>query len=203
MHARPSGKRSNPHELVHELSIVDRDTGESHGELPTEVEARVMSFSADGARFAVTGGIDEDARVTVFDVAARRALFTYEPPGTITRCAQFLPDNRVVVANARDVYVLPAGGGDPQFALSGHPKQVNAVALAPDGRRLLTASHDGTIRAWEVPSAKPEGFANTGEAGASFDWKIGAITALCFAPDGLTCAAAGAKGDVVVWDVDA
>ena len=70
---------------------------------------------------------------------------------------------------------------------------MNAVALTPDGRRLLTASHDGSIRTWD---------ANTGEAGAAFDWKIGAITALAFAPGRLTCAAAGAKGEVVVWDVD-
>ena len=193
-HTRPSGRRSNPNQLVPRLSIVDRDTGEVRVELPTETDSCMMSFSADGSRLVATGGIDGDARVTVFDVTAQQKLFTFDPPFAITLRAQLLPDNRVVVANRRDVHVLPANGGEPQFTLCGHPKQVNAVALTPDGRRLLTASHDGSIRTWD---------ANTGASGAAFDWKIGAITALAFAPDGLTCAAAGANGSVVVWDVDA
>jgi WD40 repeat protein len=65
--------------------------------------------------------------------------------------------------------------------------------LTPDGKRLLTASHDGMIRVWD---------ANTGEAGPAFDWDIGAVTAVAFSPDGLTCAAAGLNGKVIIWDVD-
>ncbi|MBN9122283.1 MAG: hypothetical protein J0I06_24610 [Planctomycetes bacterium] len=193
-YSRRGGARGRPSRPVQKLSVVDRNTGEARAELPTEFEACVMSFSADGARLAATGGIDGDTRVAVFDVGTRERLFTFEPPATVTRVARFLPDNRVVVANGRDVYVLPAAGDPPQFTLAGHPKQVNAVAVAPGGRRLLTASHDGSIRTWD---------ASTGEAGPAFDWNIGAVTALAFSPDGLTCAAAGLNGKVVVWDVDA
>ncbi|MDB5310651.1 MAG: hypothetical protein JWO38_4853 [Gemmataceae bacterium] len=70
---------------------------------------------------------------------------------------------------------------------------MNAVALTRDGRRLLTASHDGLIRVWD---------AATGEPGPTFDWQVGPVTAVAFAPDGLTCAAAGLSGKVVAWDVD-
>lgn len=35
-----------------------------------------------------------------------------------------------------------------------------------------------------------------------FAWNVGNVTATCFSPDGLRCAA-GAAGKVVVWDVDA
>lgn len=175
------------------LSLVDRDTGEPLAELPTPQQACVMSFSADGARLAVTGGLDGDTRATVFDVAAQKALFTFAPKATVTRAAVLLPDLRVLVANGRFVYVLPPGGGEPQSTLDGHAKQVNAVAVAPDGRRFLTAAHDGSIRTWDAESGAP---------GASFDWGVGPVTALAFAPDGLTCAAAGLNGKVVVWDVD-
>ncbi len=192
-HARGGGRRADPNRFTWKLTMVDRDTGEAHTELPAAFEACVMNFNADGSRLAITGGIDGDTRVTVFDVPAARELFTFEPPATVTRCALFLPDLRLVVANGRYVYVLPANGGDPLLTLSGHPKQVNAAVVSPDGHRLLTASHDGSIRTWD---------ANTGAAGAAFDWKIGPITALAFAPDGLTCAAAGLNGNVVVWDVD-
>lgn len=192
-HARSVGTRGEPKRLVWKLSIVDRDTGAAGAELPTSYAASVMSFSADGSRLAVTGGLDGDTRVTVFDVAARLVRFTFDPPATVTRCAAFLPDGRLVVANGRYVYVLPPDGGEPQFAIDAHPKQVNAVAVAPGGRRFLTAGHDGSIRTWD---------ADRGKLGAAFDWNIGAVTALAFAPDGLTCAAAGLNGKVVVWDAD-
>jgi WD40 repeat protein len=58
---------------------------------------------------------------------------------------------------------------------------------------MLSASHDGAIRMWD---------AATGGGVAAFDWTIGPVTAVAFAPDGLTAAAAGEKGQVVTWDTD-
>lgn len=188
-----SRRRSSPLERVCLLTVVDRDTGERQAELPIDFVAAVTSFNHDGSRLSATGGIDGDTRVAVFDVAAKRELFRFAPPATVTRTALFLPDGRVAVANGHYVYLLPPDGGDPLLTLSGHPKQVNAVAVTPDGTRLLTASHDGSIRTWD---------ATTGASGASFDWSIGPVTALAFSPDGLTCAAAGLNGSVVVWDAD-
>lgn len=159
--------------------------------------ARVIAFNADATRIAVTGGVDGDTAAAVYDITPRHAvtepLFRFEPAGTVTRAVLFTPDDRLIVANGRYVYVLPPDKSEPLFTLAGHPKQVNAVALTPDGRRLLTASHDGTIRVWD---------AATGTGITSFDWKIGPVTAVAFAPDGLTCAAAGLNGKIVVWDVD-
>ena len=37
---------------------------------------------------------------------------------------------------------------------------------------------------------------------ATFDWGLGPVTALAFAPDGLLCAAGDAAGQIAVWDVD-
>jgi WD40 repeat protein len=39
-------------------------------------------------------------------------------------------------------------------ALEGHTSSVNAVAVTPDGRRAVSASADGTLRLWDLASAK-------------------------------------------------
>jgi WD40 repeat protein len=179
--------------FVFELALVPLVPGEEVVRFAAQDAGQVLAFSADGSRLAITGGMDWEPAAEVYDLAARRRVLRFEPPGTVSRAVLFLPDDRLVVANARNVYVLPPEGGEPLFTLAGHPKQVNAVALTPDGRRLLTASHDGSIRTWD---------ASTGEPGPAFEWGIGPVTAVAFAPDGLTCAAAGLNGKVVVWDVD-
>ena len=69
---------------------------------------------------------------------------------------------------------------------------VLAAAFAPDGRRFLTGTNDG-VRVWDV---------GTGSEQNGFEFGFGAALALAFAPDGLTCAAGGENGQVVVWDVD-
>jgi WD40 repeat protein len=177
----------------HEVVILCFDPPQLLTRIWTPGSAQEIAFNADGTQIAFAGGVEGDPPVEVYDIATGKQLYQFEPPGTVTRCVLFTPDNRLIVANGRNVYVLPADKAETLFTLAGHPKQVNAVALTPDGKRILTASHDGTIRVWN---------ADTGEALKAFDWQIGAITAVAFAPDGLTCAAVGLNGNVVVWDAD-
>jgi WD40 repeat protein len=78
--------------------------------------------------------------------------------------------------------------------LSGHKLPVWAVGFLHEGRTVQTASSDGTIRHWD---------AATGTERHRYDFGIGKIYCAAFAPDGLTCAASGENGQVVIWDVDA
>jgi WD40 repeat protein len=66
------------------------------------------------------------------------------------------------------------------------------LAFHPNSRLLASNDADATIAFWD---------ATTGERLRQFRWDIGEVTALAFAPDGLTCAAGGA-GAFAVWDVD-
>ena len=191
-HTRPARWRG-PREVIHQISVVRIGAVDERTDMSTSEPAGVIVFDAAGTRLATTGGVDGDTTARVFDLDVGQQALTFYPPGTVTRSVQLLPDGRLLVANGRSVYALPRTGGDPLYTLSDHPKQVNAVTLTPDGRRILTASHDGSIRTWD---------ATTGEPGPAFDWQIGPVTAVAFAPDGLTCAAAGLNGKVVVWDVD-
>src|SRR5262249_42230234 len=45
---------------------------------------------------------------------------------------------------------LLSPSGTPLKALSGHTGAVRALAFTPDGRRLVSASDDGTARVWDT-----------------------------------------------------
>jgi WD40 repeat protein len=76
--------------------------------------------------------------------------------------------------------------------LKGHEDCVIVAAFTPDGRTLVTASWDRTIRTWDV---------ETGRQTNSFDWGLGRMFTVAVAPDGMTAAAGGEQPHVVVWDL--
>lgn len=75
--------------------------------------------------------------------------------------------------------------------LKGHRQRVNAVAFHPHDDRFASASTDGTVRFWD---------AATGTELTCYDWEIGPVRSIAFAPDGMT-AAIGGNG-VAIVDVE-
>jgi WD40 repeat protein len=86
--------------------------------------------------------------------------------------------------------VWEVGGIEPIFSQD-HPA-VQAVAFAPDGRTLI-GCEDRRICQWET---------NGWQRREQFDWEIGCPQCLAVSPDGLTAAASGYAGDIIVWDID-
>lgn len=76
---------------------------------------------------------------------------------------------------------------------AGHTDKVWMLRYTPDGRTLISASSDGTVRMWE---------ASTGLEIRCFDTKIGKIAAADVSPDGAIAAVGGANGEIVVWDLE-
>jgi WD40 repeat protein len=112
------------------------------------------------------------------------------------RALAFAPDGRLlavavgIMVHVRDV---TSGTGTEVVACEGHGGVINSVVFTPDGRALLGASSDETVRVWEAATGRPRGV---------FDWRLGAVHAVAVAPDGLTAAAAGEQSQVVLWDLD-
>ena len=74
--------------------------------------------------------------------------------------------------------------------LEGHAHRVYDVALSPDGTTALTASHDRTIRVWDVA---------TGATRATLHGHSDAVFAVAFVPGERSAVSASKDGTIRVW----
>jgi WD40 repeat protein len=124
-------------------------------------------------------------------------LVTRKEVGRLThsdqvRAMQFSPDGRFLVTTAgRSVWLWAVKAVRAVKRFPAFRKHAEAPAFHPAGRLFGSGSRDGEVRLWDAAGCRQV---------ASLDWQIGAIHGLAFSPDGMTVAAAGHKGTVVVWD---
>ena len=148
--------------------------------------AVALAVAPDGARI-VTGGWD--GTVAVWDAAGapQEAI----PAGANVNAVAFGQDGALFAAGHDGVVrIWRSADGVQLGTLEGHGFPVNALAVAPDGRTLASASTDETVRLWDLA---------TGETRATLYGHEGPVLALAFAPDGQTLASGGADGRTVLW----
>jgi eukaryotic-like serine/threonine-protein kinase len=81
---------------------------------------------------------------------------------------------------------------DGQVTLRGHENSVYSVSFSRDGKRLATASADGTARLWDIES---------GQTLATFRGHTGDVNMANLSPDGRWLATAGDDRTVRLWSV--
>jgi WD40 repeat protein len=99
-------------------------------------------------------------------------------------------------ADGTDRSLLPRVGylSRPDLrTLEGHSDEIKAVKLTGDGRRLLSASVDSTLRVWDV---------ETGECLHTLEGHSGAVWAVDVSRDGKLAASGGRDGALRVWDIE-
>ena len=77
-------------------------------------------------------------------------------------------------------------------ALEGHENWVKALTFTPDGKTLITGSHDGTVRLWDVAKQMPM---------MRLDGHVAPLRAVAVTPDGKLLYSGGAKRILKVWDL--
>ncbi len=154
------------------------------GWLDRRRSVRAFALSADGRTAAVAS--DKYVRVGRLDAPA-------VPPGYAAggdvHSLALTADGDLLAGCWADRVTVWATAGGPVREFAGHTAAVEAVAAHPAESVVASAGRDGVVMLWEPA---------TGAVRARYDWHLGPVHALAFAPDGLTLAVAGDDGLVCV-----
>jgi serine/threonine protein kinase len=158
----------------------------------------VVCLSYDGNRVLTGqrsrfGGIADMVRLHLYDVKSREQIGVFGEHRSEVVC---------VAISAHGKRGLSAGRGDneailwnldtfkPVLHLKGHTKQVQAVAISPDGRLALSGSDDTTVRLWNLA---------TGKEAARFTKHSLPVNCVAFSPGGRLAVSGSEDQTVGVW----
>lgn len=161
-----------------------------------------LAYSPSGARLA---SASSDKTIKLWDTATGQESFTLKGHSRTVFRVAFSPDGKQVVSATGDFYwftneiKLPgeiklwnAITGEPlPVVIKGHSAGVTSLAFSHDGKRLASASHDKTIKVWDLTTGK-EMLALKGHANAIFS--------VAFSPDGKRLASGSQDQTVKLWD---
>jgi WD40 repeat protein len=148
-------------------------------------DAYTLTFAPAGHRLAVT----RRSEVQFFDVPRLDDIVAYPLPSDWAAAVAFVPgaDLAVVGQNGFLFFVNPVRSEKPKKLKTGL-RNVTALAVSPDGSTLLAGGKPGTVEVYDMPSRTRT---------RVYDFPVGGVHAVAFAPDGLTFAVAGDQGLVV------
>ncbi len=154
---------------------------------------RSVAFAPNGNWFVTAG---DDGEAHIWDPATGQSR-SIDQKGAIQSVA-VAPDGQTIAAAGADgvVQLASVANGAVLHRLAGHEDRVNSVAFSPrDGRWLLTASRDRTVRLWETATGRE--VADSPLRGHAW-W----VWSAAFAPDESRIVSAGQDGKVIVWSFD-
>lgn len=223
----PDNKRAITVSLDKTVRIWDVATGESLHvvRLPIAPDDSGMleaaSLSTDGKLLVVAGlGADKAGQprpIYFLATDVPQIVRVLPGPATHVREVKLSPDGKLLAVGSDDnlVRVYEVNTGRLAYELSGHSKAVVALAFAPDGQRLLSASLDQSGRLWSLATRKQENLfhfniavtTRPGESPIEALVRAGQISSghiqiacLAWSPDGRTLAMGGTNGFVQTYD---
>lgn len=132
--------------------VWDASTGKTLAVLSGHSSSvNAAQFSPDGSRI-VTGSMDDTARL--WNAQTFALMATLKQTDSV-QIAQFSPDGSKLATNFGNSARLWNGMTGAPIAVLSHTAYVDDVAFSPDGRRIVTASHDNTVRVWDSTSGAP------------------------------------------------
>jgi WD40 repeat protein len=173
------------------LAFWDVGTGQKLRRVPEAMpDASVIVFSDDG-QFLATG--HRDGSVQLWDSKTQRLLKSFHEYNHPIWCLAFSKDSTLLASSGdtgSDVIVYDVQARRASKPFKGHVSSVWGVTFTPDGRSLVSASHDGTVKIWNLATQR---------AGLTLKGHVGPIDCVAFTHDESLMATGGADGDVRLW----
>jgi WD40 repeat protein len=98
----------------------------------------------------------------------------------------------------------PRTGALPRLTLRGHTSSVDAVAVTPDGRHVVSGSWENTLRVWDLETGKPkmtfQGHSSEVRA-LAVEGHTSWVDAVAVTPDGRHVISGSYDNTLRVWDL--
>ena len=180
-------------------AITDRIYGPS-GASPAGDETQWIAISPDGRTLAIG---DASPTVELFDVVRRAPLGAVDI-GSGTQRGTFSPDGRTLLVTTSNDQIISVDVATRTEGRHVRTRDVDAIAFAPDGTRLLTAevSHDGELLVPRNPvTLEPSGPAVRTRRGPEQVAPLASF-AMAFSPNGSLVTTLSSGGPTVVRNTD-
>ena len=162
--------------------------------LPVRVrrfESLSAEFSQDGALVATWTG---SGRARAWDArTGKRSFITPKARDhPITLAVPSADGSRLLTVDETAATIWSVPSGTSLASLVGHSGLINEAVFSPDGRRVATASADGTARVWNATS---------GQQLSELRGHSASVTDVAFSPDGRFLLSTGDDGTARFWEL--
>ncbi|MXV78148.1 WD40 repeat domain-containing protein [Candidatus Poribacteria bacterium] len=158
---------------------------------------RSVIFSPDGDNIVSNCS----AIASLWDAKTGRLKASFISPERLRFSLRFTPDGSALVGYAKAPYedrgdnriwIWDTQTGQQKFILKEHKGRITRTLFAPDGKKLVSGSADGTMRFWDL---------ETGELITTLE-EYDPNSPIAFSPDGQTFASGGENAKILLWDLN-
>jgi WD40 repeat protein len=170
------------------VGLYDARTGEVLRKLQVQERGAFgVMFSPDSKRLAAWSGFGD---LRVWDVSNGKELLRLSEDDDIYT---FSPDGKaIVIYREGAIALVDVDTGKTVRRLEGSNRMVRELVYSADGRLLVAAGGDHTVRLWD---------SETGKEALAFAGQPFIVRGLAFSPDGKSLATCSEYGGAIVWDV--